>query len=241
MSAAESKPERLIADYLRDIRVSAWHRQLPPSQTAALVDEARIDIDAALEAAGNREEATVYRVLDRLGAPGDIVARATAPPPSDFERAVDTVLAPVHRIRDEFRARGWGRAEVGALILLIIGPLFLWWIGPIFGIILVRVAAGRWSDHATHRATDFVAAVFAVQFVMSAALLVYVLASGGPSDAEITKVFTSFRPGIGALSPLSPFLGGGPLSPLQILLAAPSFVAGLGSGVYLALSPRYRR
>jgi hypothetical protein len=242
MGASESKPERLIADYVRDLRVSAWHRQLPRSETESLVDGARNDIEAALEEAGNREEATVYRVLDQLGPPGDIVARATARPRSDVQRAVDAALAPILRLRGAFRARGWGVAEVGALILLILGPFYLWWIGPIFGIILVRVAAGRWSERATHRATNFVAAMFAIQVVMAVGLLVYVLASGGPYDAEISKVFTSFHPGVGAISPLSPFLGGvGPLSPLQLLTASPSFVAGIGSGVYLAINPRHRR
>jgi hypothetical protein len=76
---------------------------------------------------------------------------------------------------------------------------------------------------------------------MAVGLFVYAMASGGPAVAEITKVITSFRPGIGNLSPLSPFLGdAGPLSPLQLLLVAPPFVAGIASGVYLALSPRQR-
>ncbi len=242
MTAAESKTERLIADYLREIRVSAWIRQLPGRQTDALEAEVQRDIQASLEEAGNRDEATVYGILDRLGAPGEIVARATAQPRSGSQQAVDAALAPVLRVRDMFRARGWGLAEIGALVLLIIGPFFLWWIGPIFGIFLVRVAADRWSDRATHRATNFVVAVFAVQALIVVCLLVYVLTFGGPFDVEISKVFTSFRPGTGGISALSPFLGGaGPLSPLQILLASPPFVAGIGSGLHLAISRRHRR
>jgi hypothetical protein len=241
MTASESKSEQLIEDYLRELRVSAWNRQLPRSQTTALEAEVRLDIRAALEEAGNRDEATVYRVLDRLGAPGDIVAKVTARPRSDVERAVDFGLAPILRVHAAFRSRGWGLAEVGALVLLLLGPFLLWWIGPIFGIILVRVAADRWSHRATHRATNFVVGVFAVQVLIAVGLLVYVLTLGGPFDVEISKVFSSFSPGRWGLSPLSPFLGGaGPLSPLQILLVSPPFVAGIASGIYLALSPRQR-
>lgn len=241
MTASESKSEQLIEDYLRELRVSAWNRQLPRSKTVALLDEVRLDIQATLDEAGDRDEATVYRVLDRLGAPGDIVAKVTARPRSNIQRAADTALAPILRLRDAFREHGWGLAELGALLLLIPGPFILWWIAPVFGIILVRVAANRWSDQTTHRATNFVVAVFAVQVVMAVCVLLYVLTLGGPFDVEISKVFTSFHPGIGGLSPLSPFLGGaGPLSPLQILLASPPFVAGIASGIYLALSPRQR-
>jgi len=242
VSASESNSERLIADYLKELRVSAWNLHLPRSQTDALEAEIRTDIQAALDAAGDRDEATVYGILDGLGAPGMMVAKLTAEPRTDLQQAVDTGLAPLKRLKVPFRARGWGPAEVGALLLLIVGPFFVWWIGPIFGIFLVRVAADRWSDRATHRATNFVVAVFAVQALIVVCLLVYVLAVGGPFDVEISKVFTSFRPARGGISPLSPFLGGaGPLSPLQILLASPPFVAGIGSGLYLAFSRRHRR
>jgi hypothetical protein len=239
MEASESSPGRLVTDYLREIRVAAWNRGLPRARTNQLVKEVGSKIESALETAGVRDEATVYGVLDRMGPPSVFVTRLADEPRSGVGGLMDRLLGPLARLG---YVHGWGLPEIGSLLLLIVGPLFLWWIGPIFGIILVRVAAGRWSAQATHRATNFVVVVFAVQALIAIGVLLYVLAAGGPFAVEIRKVITSFRPGIGALSPLTPFLGGaGPLSPLQILLAAPPFVAGFVSGIYLAFSPRQRR
>lgn len=239
MEASESSPDRLVAGYLREIRVAAWNRGLPKARTDQLVKEVASQIDSALTPTGVRDEATVYGVLDRMGPPSAFVTQLADEPRSGARAVLDRVLAPLARL---LYTHGWGVAEIGSLVLLIVGPILLWWIGPIFGIVLVRVGTGRWSARATHRATNFVVVVFAVQALIAVGLLLYVLTAGGPFAVEIRKVITSFRPGIGGLSPLSPFLGGaGPLSPLQVLLAAPPFVAGLVSGIYLAFSPRQRR
>jgi hypothetical protein len=68
------KADELIADYLREIKVSAWNRGVPREQVAALQSDVRSQIDAELAAAGSRDEATVYAVLDRLGPPSAFVS-----------------------------------------------------------------------------------------------------------------------------------------------------------------------
>lgn len=234
----ESSPDRLVVGYLREIRVAAWNRGLPRARTDQLVKEVGSEIESALETAGVRDDATVYGVLDRIGPPSAFVTQLADAPRSGIRGLVDRVLAPFARLG---YTHGWGLAEIGSLVLLIVGPILLWWIGPIFGIILLRVGTGRWSAQAKHRATNFVVVVFAVQALIAIGLLLYVLAAGGPFAVEIRKVITSFAPGMAGLSPLSPFLGAGPLSPLQLLLAAPPFIAGVVSGIYLAFSPRQRR
>ena len=174
--------DQLIANYVHDLRVSAWIRQLPPAQTADLEKEVRATIAAQLAAAGKRDEATIYGVLDRLGPAGEIVARHSDAPPSDRRRTINNALAPVARGRAILRARGWGAAEIGSLLLLILGPFYLWWIGPIFGIILVRMAAGRWSHRSTHIATLVVVWLFAAQTVMAVGLLAIAMSQGLPGS-----------------------------------------------------------
>src|SRR3990170_5685618 len=111
--SAEAVSNHLIAHYLRELRVSAWIRQLPRAETADLENEVGATIAAALAMAGNREDATVYGVLDRLGPAGDIVAQHRAVPPSGVRRAVNTALAPVTRLQTILRSRGWGATDIG--------------------------------------------------------------------------------------------------------------------------------
>lgn len=228
--------DQLIDDYVRDLRVSAWIRQLPPPRTAALERDVRERIAAALTAAGNNDEATVYGVLDRLGPPGDIVAQRDDAPTNGADRAIGAVLAPLSRFRIMLAARGWGVAEIGGLLLLLVGPYILWWIGPIFGIILVRAAANRWSQRATHYATVVVFALLTVQAVIALALIAYVLIDGGSLAYELQRVMSGLA--LHALSDTS--AASGPLSVLRFIGASLAPIAGLVSGIYLALSPRFR-
>lgn len=235
--------DQLIDDYLRDLRVSAWNRGLSPSETEVLEHEARRSIDAALTPAGGRDEATVYRVLDRLGPAGELVARYTAAPPSAARQMIDEALAPITRVRAILRERGWGVAEILALPLLIVGPFYLWWIGPIFGIILVRTACSRWAHRRTHIATVVVVVLFSIQALTSLALVALELTGGLPGNG-FQRVLSMFAPGgwVGGLTPpvvTSPGLGS--LSPLDYLILLPAPLAGVLPGVYLALSPRHRR
>ena len=237
--------EQLVAEYLRDLRTSAWIRQLSPAQSADLEREVSADIDAALAAAGNRDDATVYGVLDRLGPAGDIVGQQYAPPPSAARRSLNTALAPVSRLRATLRVRGWGLAEIGGQLLLIVGPFILWWIGPIFGILLVRARAERWSDRTMHFATMVVGLLFVLQALISLALFAYALIVGGSALGELQRILYAAYPtglaGAGLVPPAGASGGLGTLTLGQIVIALPAPLAGLVAGIYLAFSQRYRR
>jgi hypothetical protein len=228
--------DQLIDDYLRDLRVSAWVRRMPKSETAALENETREKIAAELAAAGNRDEETVYGVLDRLGPAADIVGQKDMTSPSGAVSTLNSVLAPVARLQFRLAARGWGLAEFGGLVLLIAGPYLLWWVGPIIGIILIRSYADRWSERAEHNATVVVFGLLAVQAIVAIALFVYALTSGGSLADQLQRV----------ISGLAPFSGSGPtiegpLVLVRVVGSALAPIAGLVAGVYLALSPRIRR
>jgi hypothetical protein len=236
-------PDLLIENYLRELRVSAWNWLLSPTETEDLEHEVRGSIDAALTAAGKRDEATVYRVLDRLGPAGDIVARHSAAPRSAVRRGIDGALAPLTGTRAILCERGWGAAEIVALLLLIVGPFYLWWLGPIFGIGLVRTVCSRWAHRVTHIATVVVVVLFSVQALTSLALVALVATGGLPGDG-FQQVLSAFAPGawVGGLAPLTVTAPGqGSLFPLDMIIVLPAPLAGVLSGAYLALSPRHRR
>jgi hypothetical protein len=98
--------DQLIDDYLRELRTSAWNMRLTPDQAAAAEEDVRARINSALAAAGTRDKATVHGVLDRLGPPGDIVARRTSAPASAGRRALNAVLSPAVGAQTMVRARG---------------------------------------------------------------------------------------------------------------------------------------
>jgi hypothetical protein len=216
------------------VKVSTWVRSVPSSQASALLNEVRARIEAALAEEGARDEATVYQVLDRLGPPVGFVERLALTPRSPAQQVIDTVLAPVTRARAVLASRCWGFAEIGALLLLVVGPFVLWWLGPLFGIALVRVAADRWSAAVTKRATVFVAVMLAVQFVIAVALFAFVL----PNRMELL-----FQPLWVRVGPFDDWLtpgGAGSLSLIELLIISPAFIAGIGSAIYLARGRRYR-
>ena len=235
--------DQLIDDYVRELRVSAWIRQLPKPRTAALENEVRERIYGELAAAGKHDEATVYGVLDRLGPPSNFVAEQDAAPPSSAHRAVNIVLTPLARMRFMLASGGWSAAEIGGLLLLIVGPFLLWWIGPIFGIILVRAKSDRWSDRATHVATVIVFSLFTVQAILAVGLMAYVLITGGSAADELQKLMSSYSPGhLGSnLTPGGLPAESGLLFLVRLFGALLAPFAGVVSGVYLALSPRFRR
>lgn len=236
--------DQLIDDYLHELKVSAWVRQLPKDETAALESAIRDKIDSELNAAGNRDESTVYDVLDRMGPAADIVGKSDRVSPTGWRSTYTAVLEPVARLEFKLAARGWGLAEIGGLLLLIVGPFLLWWVGPIFGIILVRSAADRWSDRAEHRATVIVFALLAVQTLLALAILVYAIVTGGSALDQLQRILASAGPGTfqGPLNPPTPgSASSGPLYALRMVGSLLPFIAGIVSGVYLALSPRIRR
>jgi hypothetical protein len=238
LSSTSSASDQLIDNYLREVRTSAWIRQLPKSRTEAIEDAVRGRIAADLAAAGNRDEATVYRVLDRLGPASDVVATHTSSPSRGAGGLVGIVLTPIARVRSLLGASGWGVGEIGGLLLLIVGPFLVWWIGPLFGILLVRYSANRWSLHSMQVATRVVFVLLAVQGVAALALLMYVALTTG-IDAEWTRRLMS------DLSPTQLFhldqAADIPLFMMRLVGAFLAPIAGITSGLYLAFSPRVRR
>jgi hypothetical protein len=237
--------DQLIDDYLHELKVSAWIRRVPAPRTAALENEVRERIAAELTATGKRDEATVYGVLDRLGPPSDFVAQEDARSATGADRAMHIVLTPAARLQFMLASRGWGVAEIGSLLLLIVGPFIVWWVGPIFGIILARAKTDRWSDRATHVATVIVFSALAVQVVVALTVFVLVLIATGSEADELRGLLSAISPGHLPLGPLftssDTSVAAGPLFVVRILVGLLAPIAGVSSGIYLALSPRYRR
>jgi hypothetical protein len=228
--------DRLIEDYVRELKTSAWIRHLPKSRTEAIEDDVRGRIATELAVAGSHDEATVYRVLDRLGPASDIVA-AQSSSANGARGMIGLVLVPVDQVRSFLDRRGWGIGEIGGLLLLMVGPFLLWWIGPLFGILLVHYAADRWSPRTVRIATKVVFGLLGVQALAALVLLIYVVLTTG-IDAEWTRRLMS------DLSPTQLLqlsaTGNVPLFLMRLVGAFLAPLAGLASGVYLILSPRYR-
>jgi hypothetical protein len=115
--------DALIADYLGRLRAASW--TLPAARREELQGEVAEHIDAALAASGARDVVSVRNVLERLGAPEEIVANeGDGPGPTPLA----TALAPT---------RSWGVTEILAILFLTVGSVFLPFIGPIVGLLFV--------------------------------------------------------------------------------------------------------
>ena len=117
----------LVRDYL--VRLDDVARPLPAARRAELTREVHDHIDAALAEAGRHDEVTVRNILERLGAPEEIVAADAgwdAPQPA-------WTAAP---LTDASMAKPrWGATEIIALLLLALGWVLLPVIGPLVGLI----------------------------------------------------------------------------------------------------------
>ena len=114
---ADPRTDRLVDEYLRRLDAAAAHLQR--SRRAELVAEIREHIQAALREEDEAGEAAVRNVLERLGAPEEIV-EAAEPPAESPRRA--------------------GVLEIAALLALLV-PLIGWVVGIVF--VLVSQA---WSS-----------------------------------------------------------------------------------------------
>ena len=130
--------EQLVANYLD--RLFACGRSLTRSQVEDLMSDVREHVAAATRAAGNSDEATVRTVLDRLGAPEDIVAAAAGEPVGLAQATASTVDG----------SRTWGWREVAAIVLIVPGAFLVPVLAPVAGLIVVRSSA-VW-DRAAKRA-----------------------------------------------------------------------------------------
>ena len=149
--------EALVTDYLG--RLDAAARSLPPGRRAELAGEVRQHIEMARAEAGGRDEVTVRNVLDRLGAPDDVV---------DAERGEDgpppgwTISATTGSVA---QASGWGGTEIAAVLLLTLGAVFLPIVGPLIGLIFVW-ASTQWTNNQKLVATAIVVVVLFLPVIL---------------------------------------------------------------------------
>jgi hypothetical protein len=182
--------DELISDYLGRLNAAAW--PLTPTRRAELSAEVREHIETALSEAGNRDESTVRNVLDQLGPPEEIVAAESESGGGSTGGWRSAVGSPAGWAA-KAASRGWGALEIIAVLLLIVGPFFLWWLGPIIGIVLVRLS-DRWTRHEKGVATWIVLGLLAVQVVVVVIFLALLLpAGGGVVVDQPTPIVTTYK------------------------------------------------
>jgi uncharacterized membrane protein len=135
----------LVRDYLSRLAAAAW--PLPAERRSDLVGEVREHIESALIAAGGHDEVTVRNVLERLGAPEEIVAAEAEPGIAGAPAATGTpALAdtPAPAPRPVAAVSPFGGMEIVALLLLTVGAVILPVVGPLTGLMLVWLSP-RWT------------------------------------------------------------------------------------------------
>jgi uncharacterized membrane protein len=134
MTMPDTQRQRLVAEYLSRLDKAA-HR-LPADQRTELVDGIREHLDSALAGVDPANEAQVRAVLDRPGAPEEIVADAVeggSPSWSTLGSAPATQAG-----------SGLGVREILAVILLPIGGVILPVLGWFIGVVLLWTS-DRWT------------------------------------------------------------------------------------------------
>ena len=150
----------MVSTYLA--RLSQAAATLPPGRREELLTEIRAHIEEALAASGG-DDVAVRQVLDRLGAPEDIVA---------VERA-DTGQQPgpaggAHPASPPGPPPGprspWGAIEILAVLALTVGAFVVPILGPLVG------AALAWGSSQWTRAEKWIATALAVLPIVVLAL-----------------------------------------------------------------------
>lgn len=124
-----TEPDGLVRSYLRDLAVAL--EGVPDSRE--ILDGIEEHIRTRRAELGGGTEAEVRTVLDRLGDPRDIAARAR-------EEAVPAAAPPAPAPG----AAAWGVREVAGVLLLTVGALVLPVLAPLVGLVLVAASA-RWT------------------------------------------------------------------------------------------------
>lgn len=150
--------DRIVADYLD--RLYDCGKSLTRTQIEELMADVREHVAAAVLEAGRDDEATVRTVLDRLGAPEDIVAAAAG------ENVASTAPSPPTGSSPE--SRSWGWREVVTVILIVPGAFFAPVLGPLAGI------AFAWSSEIWDKRAKRVA--YAIGAVGAAVPLLFIAA-----------------------------------------------------------------
>lgn len=166
--------DALVRDYLGRLEAAAW--PLAPDRRAELVGEVREHIEVALGEAGRGDEVTVRNVLERLGPPEEIVAaEVSAPGQTVSPGGVQGVTGA--------RQKPIGAVEILGLLFLTLGSIFLPFVGPLIGLILVWL-----SDHWTRReklvATGIVVVLLAVPII---GLMAYTTGGATSGSAPLTS------------------------------------------------------
>ncbi len=146
----------LVGDYLGRLDAAAW--MLPPDRRRELGEEVREHIVAALASAGNRDEATIRNVLDRLGPPEEIIAAEVSPGGQSAPMLAQAPIGPgVGR-------PGLGGLEIVALLLLTVGAILLPFVGPLIGLVFVWMSS-YWTRNQKLIATLIVAFLLFVPII----------------------------------------------------------------------------
>jgi len=215
--------DALIYEYLGRLDAAAW--PLPPSRRSELTAEVREHIETALSEAGSRDEATVRNVLDRLGRPEDIVAaEADAAGPAGGPTAFRAATQTASGWLEQAGARGWGGIEITAVLLLSVGGLLLWWVGPIAGVVVAWFSE-HWTTREKRIATAIVVALVVIELILLAVFM-----------SRMFSIGTSFEFGQWPWS-----TGFGLMAILAFLAALLPLLGGLAAGVYLAFALHRRR
>jgi uncharacterized membrane protein len=119
--------DALVSEYMG--RLEAAAQPLPADRRGELVAEVRDHIESALAEADSRDEVTARNVLERLGAPEEIVAAETG---GDGSPAASPPAPPAVE-----RGPRWGTLELAAILFLTVGAILLPVVGPLIGIVLV--------------------------------------------------------------------------------------------------------
>ena len=158
----------LIRDYLR--RLDAAAAVLPADRRGELASDVRDHIDAALDDAGSRDEVTVRNVLERLGAPEEIVSAEGPPGVASGGSGGAAAALPGTVTRGAI-----GAMEIIALLLLTVGAFLLPIVGPLVGLLFVCL-----SNVWTRRQKIIATAIVLILFVLP---IVGVLSVGGSGGA----------------------------------------------------------
>ena len=126
--------EPAVRDYLEALDDAAAN--LDPDRRADLVAEVSEHIDLALTEAGDTDEATVRGILERLGAPAEIVGAETGvmEPHAGSAAAAGPIDRPRLALTTEQRT----------VLMLLLGSVVLPFVGPILGLWMMAGSA-RWT------------------------------------------------------------------------------------------------
>jgi HAAS len=146
MTMPDTHRQPLVADYLS--RLDAAAHRLPADQHAELVDGIREHLDSALAGVDPTNEAQVRAVLDRLGAPEEIVAAAIEGGPGATAGGLPSWSAagsaPPIQAPPAQAGSGPGVREIIAVVLLPIGGFILPVLGWFIGVVLLWTS-DRWT------------------------------------------------------------------------------------------------